>query len=162
MAEKDIKDQLIGIPEFTIKIDPEKAKEEKIIEPLPPNYSFFEIKYYAQFFDLSTQEALQRIKYSLNPVLQVKLVQIKPNLDLYVPIWISITFIFIYSIFFSFSSSTSSNTSTSNQVSNSTLTNNYEIINATYFFYSSKYIGIYFCFLPVFIYIVAQCNAIEF
>lgn len=64
------------------------------------NKSFWTFEYYQQFFDVNTEEVKQRILWSMVPSLGKNYLEhyIKPNPDLYGPIWICTTLIFTIAV----------------------------------------------------------------
>lgn len=76
------------------------VNEDVPIEEPPKNSktSFFSINYFRQFFDITIEEFSTRIKISLNPMDKQFLTTAVPP-DLYGPIWISFTLVFVSMIF---------------------------------------------------------------
>ncbi|XP_046835396.1 protein YIPF1 [Vespa crabro] len=65
-----------------------------------PQYSFWTIEYYQKFFNVNTNDVLERIKRSMFPhtTENYLVTHIRPNPDLYGPFWICVTLVFSIAI----------------------------------------------------------------
>ena len=72
--------------------------DESLLED--KKYSIWQIEYYQQFFNVSTNDVITRCVSSAVPTFNSNFLRdkIRPNPDLYGPFWISITLIFTISI----------------------------------------------------------------
>jgi protein YIPF1/2 len=73
--------------------------QQKNTKPIS-TYSFFQIEYYQQYFNVTSKDVMKRVLGSMVPRLNSNylLNEIKPNPDLYGPFWIAITLIFTTAI----------------------------------------------------------------
>jgi protein YIPF1/2 len=64
------------------------------------SYSIWQIEFYQKFFNVNTSDVIARIVGSITPTFNHQLLidRIRPNPDLYGPIWITITLIFSIAI----------------------------------------------------------------
>ena len=65
----------------------------------PPAPSFWTLEYYKEYFDISTEDAIQRIKKAIWPFGSDSFVDTEHKSDLYIPIWTFITLIITMSTF---------------------------------------------------------------
>ena len=65
----------------------------------PPPPSFWQVEYYKEYFDISTETAINRIKKALWPFSSESFIESEPKPDLYIPLWIYITLIITMSTF---------------------------------------------------------------
>lgn len=74
------------------------------------NSSFWTFEYYQQFFDVDTGDVLRRLVGSMVPRPRLNYLQttIRPNPDLYGPLWVAVTLIFTTGVCGNFSSFTAS------------------------------------------------------
>ena len=78
---------------------PSKDPEAKLLSAAekPSNPSVFSIEYYSEYFDVSTETVLSRIKFALWPFRTEKIFE-TGHFDLYGPVWIYISLVTVISM----------------------------------------------------------------
>lgn len=82
-------------------VDERQTVEEEESVPTPTNHNFWTIEYYQKYFDVRTDEVIERIISSVIPQKVSRNYfdeRIRGKPDLYGPIWISITLIFTIAV----------------------------------------------------------------
>ena len=82
---------------FFGSLEEEKPGKKKAVPPPPP--SFWQVEYYQEYFDISTETAIRRTIRALWPFKQEPFSRTETKPDLYVPIWTFITLIITMSTF---------------------------------------------------------------
>lgn len=97
---------LIGDDDVYDEQDPYNQKQSLGKQPPQPTSSFLELSFFAKYFDVTTQDVVSRIMYSILPFSRdvdgssSTFIEkfIKNNPDLYGPLWINVTLIFSIAI----------------------------------------------------------------
>lgn len=98
---------LSGLPHTQAEISQDEEEDVLLGEPkqTKSGLNMWEISYFARYFDVTTNQVLARILWSLMPIVNKghkgNYIErhIQPNPDMYGPFWISVTLVFSIAIF---------------------------------------------------------------
>eukprot|EP00826_Nyctotherus_ovalis_P047612 TRINITY_DN549_c0_g1_i12.p1 TRINITY_DN549_c0_g1~~TRINITY_DN549_c0_g1_i12.p1 ORF type:complete len:325 (+),score=54.62 TRINITY_DN549_c0_g1_i12:42-977(+) len=76
-----------------------KSAQESEAPEQPPSPSFWQLEYYREYFDISTESVVRRIKKAMWPFERESFVETEEKSDLYVPLWTFITLVITMSTF---------------------------------------------------------------